>query len=87
MLYFGTDSQVLACAGIIGGDLQTTRYATTSYVNPGQTIYNGPGLTNPATFPLAQYYGYIVPQIIPGPTVYAWVYIGTDGVVISSGYC
>jgi hypothetical protein len=80
----GSETNLAACASITAGlDLITTRYATSSYLNPGQTIYDGPGLTNPTTFIVPTYYGY---TITPGPT-YAWIYVGTDGVVINSGYC
>lgn len=86
MITFGTDTELEACADIVTGEpliSLTTRYSTNSFLNPGDTIYNGPGLTNPLTFPIPLYYGY---TIVPGP-LYAWAYVGTDGVVISSGYC
>lgn len=77
---FGLDTVFEACAGI-SSILTTTRYVVNAFVNPGDILYNGPGLTNPATWPVASYYGYFV-----GSTA-AWMYVGTDGVVISSGYC
>lgn len=84
MIVFGTGTESSACASIIANlDLRTIRYSTSSYFNAGQTMYNGPGLTNPTTGPIATYYGYIVPVI----GLYAWAYVGTDGVVINSGYC
>ncbi len=86
MINFGTDTQLEACADIVTGEpsvLLTTRYSTSSYLNTGDTIYNDPELTTPTTWPVAVYYGY---TITPGPT-YAWAYVGTDGVVINSGYC
>jgi hypothetical protein len=86
MINFGTDTQLEACADIVTGEpsvLLTTRYSTSSYLNPGDTIYNDPELTTPTTWPVPVYYGY---TITPGPT-YAWAYVGTDGVVTESGYC
>jgi len=86
MITFGTDTQLSACADIVTGEplvLLTTRYSTNSYLNPGDTIYDGPGLTNPTTWPTPLYYGY---TITPGP-LYAWVYVNTSGVVTDSGYC
>ena len=86
MITFGTDTELEACADIVTGApliLLTTRYSTNSYLNPGDVIYDGPGLTNPTTFPIPVYYGY---TIVPGP-LYAWAYVDTNGVVISSGYC
>ena len=86
MITFGTDTQLAACAGIVTGPplvMVTTRYATSSYINPGQTIYNGPGLTNPLTWPVPTYYGY---TITPGP-LYAFAYVDTNGVVLDAGYC
>lgn len=86
MINFGADTQLQACADIATGEplvLLTTRYSTSSYLNVGDTIYNDPELTTPTTWPVAVYYGY---TITPGPT-YAWAYVGTDGVVTSSGYC
>jgi hypothetical protein len=86
MITFGTDTELEACADIVTGEplvLLTTRYSTNSYLNTGDVVYNGPGLTNPMTWPTPQYYGY---TIFPGPQ-YAWAYVDTSGVVISSGYC
>jgi hypothetical protein len=86
MITFGVDNSSTACGNIIAGvefALRTTRYSVNSFINPGDTIYNGPGLTNPMTFTLPLYYGYFVGNSV----IAAWVYVGTDGVVISSGYC
>jgi len=86
MITFGTDTQLSACADISTGEplvLLTTRYSTNSYLNPGDIIYDGPGLTNPTTWVTPVYYGY---TITPGP-LYAWVYVDTDGTVLSGGYC
>jgi hypothetical protein len=84
MTLFGSSTDLAACASIVAGlDPIATRYSTSSYLNPGDTIYNGPGLTNPATWPVPTYYGY---TITPGP-IYAWAYVATNGVVINSGYC
>lgn len=86
MINFGVDTQLQACTDIVTGEplvLLTTRYSTSSYLNIGDTIYNDPGLTIPTTWPVAVYYGY---TITPGP-IYAWAYVGTDGIVINSGYC
>lgn len=86
MILFGVDNSNAACGNIIAGSefaLRTTRYSVNSFINPGDTIYNGPGLTNPMTFALPLYYGYFVGNSV----IAAWVYVGVDGVVISSGYC
>ena len=84
MLFFPSSTDLEACARIVSGSFPTvTRFSTSSYIDAGETIYNGPGLTNPFTQPVPGYYGY---TITPGP-LYAWVYVGTNGVVINSGYC
>jgi hypothetical protein len=84
MLFFPSSTDLEACARIVSGLFPiTTRYSTSSYLDVGETIYNGPGLTNPLTQSFPGYYGYI---ITPGP-VYAWAYVDTNGVVINSGYC
>jgi uncharacterized protein (TIGR02145 family) len=84
MLFFPSSTDLEACARIVSGLFPTvTRFSTSSYIEVGETIYDGPGLTNPLTQPVPGYYGY---TITPGP-LYAWVYVGTNGVVINSGYC
>jgi hypothetical protein len=84
MTLFGSANDLAACASIVAGfDLTTTRYSTSSYLDPGETLYDGPGLTNPTNPIVPSYFGY---TITPGP-LYAWAYVGMDGVVINSGYC
>jgi hypothetical protein len=84
MLFSPSSTDLEACARIVSGLFPTvTRYSTSSYLDVGETIYNGPGLTNPFTQSVPGYYGY---TITPGP-LYAWAYVDTNGVVINSGYC
>lgn len=84
MTLFGSTTDLAACASIVAGlDPTVTRYATSNYINPGQTIYNGPGLTNPTTWTVNTYYGYMV----PASGLYAWIYVDTNGLVLNSGYC
>ena len=86
MILFGTDTSGSACGNIIAGvefALRTTRYSAKSFIEAGDTLYDGPGLTNPTTSVVPVYYGYFV----SGTIIAAWVYVGIDGVVINSGYC
>lgn len=87
MILFGTDSSNEACANLIAGPgfhSQTTRYSANVYMNPGDVLYNGPGLTNPAIFPIPVYYAYYPNGQVFTP---AWVLVNTEGVVTDAGYC
>lgn len=86
-ILFGAGDSNSACANLIVGPtfhLRTLRYSVNSFLAPGDTLYDGPGLTNPTVFPIPVYYAYYVNN---NNNIPAWVYVGTDGVVIQSGYC
>jgi len=86
MTRFPVNTQLEACADIATGEplvFISTRYATSSYLSPGMTVYEDEALTIPITWPEPKYYGYFKN---PG-TVLAWAYIDANGVVLTSGYC
>lgn len=86
MTLFGQPASALeACANIASGlDIYTTRYSVNLYMQTGDILYDGPGLTNPKLSSEPLYYGYM-----PGGQVFfkSWIYVDTNGVVLSSGYC
>lgn len=86
MTRFPVNTQLEACADIATGEplvFISTRYATSSYLSPGMTVYEDEALTIPISWTEPKYYGYFKN---PG-TVLAWAYIDGNGVVLSSGYC
>lgn len=86
MTRFPVNTQLEACADIATGEplvFISTRYATSSYLSPGMTVYEDEALTIPITWTEPKYYGYFKN---PG-TVLAWAYIDGNGVVLTSGYC